>query len=136
MHAVDLEAVVRSDYPAVIRMAAQRFLKDPYLDVGTFLKELNKADLEELVNYCHVITVREETDFKVALESICLLGEMAAQAEGTPLDGPDLNRTSNMIILLTFEDLARKGIIDFDRETATLGSDLVSLNLARLKGPQ
>ena len=131
MHAINLDLVTRSEYPMVIRLIAQRLIAHPYLDFGTFLKELSKADLEELVGYCNAITVGK--DLGVALDAICLLGEMVAQAEGAPLDAPDISRAANLIILLTFEDLARKNVIEFDREKATLGTDLQALNIARLK---
>ena len=134
MHSVNLAAVVRSDYPAVVRKAAQLLIDHPYLDVGTFLKGLNRADLDELVGFCNAVTLGG--DFGDALDYIILLGEMVAQAEGTPLDSPDINRSSNLMILLTFEDLARKGVIEFDREKATLGGDLQALDIARLRQPR
>jgi hypothetical protein len=101
------------------------------MDVGSFLKELSKEDLEQLVGYCNAIMV--EKDHGDCLDYIVLLGEILAQAEGTALDKPDIGRTANLMILLTFEDLARKNLIEFDREKATLGEDLVQANIARLK---
>jgi len=132
MYTVNLQNVVEStDQTAVIRMAAVKLLKTPYLDVGTFLKELSKPDLDELVGYCNALTMKIDTEGM--LESLVLLGEMLAQAEGTPLNEPDVQRTSNLMILLTFEDLARKGVIEFDRTKATLFGPLQDLNIARLK---
>lgn len=131
MHFISLEAVIKSSYPLVIREAARRLLNVDYMDVGTFLTELSKEDLEELVGYCNDITVHKDHD--KALDCIVVLAEMLAQAEGTPLDKPDFNRTANLMILLTFEDLARKNVIEFFREQATLGDDLSNSNVARLK---
>lgn len=131
MHFISLDAVIKSKYPLVIREAARRLREADYMDIGTFLNELSKADLEELVGYCNAITVHK--DHGDALDCIVLLAEMLAQAEGAPLDKPDLNRTANLMILLTFEDLARKNVIEFFREQATLGEDLTNNNIARLK---
>ena len=131
MHFVKLKAVADSEYPAVIRMAAVKLMQHQYMDVGTFLKELNKNDLDELAGYCDAITLRQ--DAGDMLDSIILLGEMLSQAEGTPLDVPDINRAANLMILITFEDLSRKGLIEFFRQNATLGGDLQEGNIARLK---
>lgn len=131
MHTINLDAVIQSEYPEVIRNAAKRLQQAGYMDVGTFLKELSKEELDTLNGYCSAITVHK--DHGTSLDCIVLLGEMLAQAEGTPLDHPDVGRTANLIILLTFEDLARKNIIEFLRENATLGEDLVQASIARLK---
>lgn len=134
MHAVNLEAVTKSGHPAVIRALAQYFIDHPILDVGTFLRELRQVDLDELIRYCNVVVLGK--DYDEAFSSLILLAEMVAQAESGALDAPDPNRSSNLMILLTFEGLARKGVIEFDREKATLFADLQELNIARLKGPQ
>ncbi len=131
MHSVSLQAVVESDYPGVIRAIARQLLQSQYLDVGTFLRELHHADLSELVGYCNRITLMEDREYE--LDSIVLLAEMLAQAEGAPLDLPDPSRAANLMILLTFEDLYRKGLIEFQHEQATLGRDLVDSTIARLK---
>ena len=83
------------------------------------------------MGYCNALTLKVDTEGM--LESIVLLGEMLAQAEGIPLNGPDVQRTANLMILLTFEDLFRKGVIEFDRTQATLFGSLEGLNIARLK---
>jgi len=132
MYTVNLQNVADSDDQiAIVRLAATKLLKTPYLDVGTFLKELSKPDLDELVGYCNALTMKIDTEGM--LESLVLLGEMLAQAEGTPLNEPDVQRTANLMILLTFEDLYRKGVIEFDRSQATLFGALEDLNIARLK---
>lgn len=130
-YAINLQNVVNSDMAAVIRMAAYKLLQTSYLDVGTFLKDLSKPDLAELVTWCNALTMKIDTP--PMLENLFLLGEMLAQAEGTPLNTPDAQRTANLIILLTFEDLHRKGVIEFNRSRATLFGALEDLNVARLK---
>ena len=131
MHAINLDGVIKSEYPVVIRMAAKKLQEMSYMNVGSFLSTLNKSDLNELVDMCNAITVKK--DHGAALDCICLLGEMVSQAEGIPLDKLDAHRTANLMILLNFEDLARKGVIHFYRERATLGGDLNQLNIARMK---
>lgn len=131
MHAIDLEAVINSDYPAVIRIAAVKLQRRTYITVGEFLQELCKNDLNELSSFCNAITIKKDSG--EMLDSIILLGEMLSQAEGTPLDKPDTQRAANLMILISLESLYRKGLIEFYREKATLGSDFASDIIARLK---
>jgi hypothetical protein len=131
MHSISLDAVIKSEYPAIIRLVAEKLRAVDYLNVGTFLKELTNADLVELLRYCNAIT--EKKDHDDALDCIVLLAEMLAQAEGAPVDTTDINRIANLMILLTFEDMARQNIIEFSRENATLCENLFELNIAKLK---
>jgi len=133
MHTINLDALSQAmDFPAVVRWAAIKLMKTPYLDVGTFLKELSKPDLDELARYVAAVTAK--IDVPPMLESLVILGEVLAQAEGIPLEHPDVHRTSNLMILITFEDLARKGVINFDRSKATLGGDITEIaDLASMK---
>lgn len=129
---INLQKVVEADdFTSIVRMTALKLLKHPYLDVGTFLTELSQSDVSVLASWCNAITLKIDEEYM--LSSIVLLGEMLAQAEGVVLNG-DVTRTSNLMILLTFEDLARKGVITFNRKLATLGSDLEKIDgLAALK---
>ena len=127
---VKLQIVADSDYPAVIRMAALKLMKQEYLDVGSFLKELSHNDLGELVRFSNAI--KTKTDTGDMLDSIVLLGEMLSQAEGASLEKPDIRHASNLMILLSFEHLARQGVIEFFRENATLGGDLTESKLVRI----
>lgn len=132
MHFIHLQSVIDSDFPAVIRLSAARLQTTPYLDVGTYLKNLSTPDLKELCGYCSAVALKEDSD--VMFDSLVMLGEMLAQAEGTPLDSVDVQRTSNLMILLSFENLARKGLIDFKRESATLSGDVTDIdNLVKLR---
>lgn len=131
MKAISFQAVVDSGYPAVIRAAASTLMKHDYLDVGSFLAQLPQTDLDELTLRAARVTVGEDTDLD--FDSLILLASMLSQAEGGTLEGPIQARTSNLMILLTFEDLARKDIVEFDREKATLLDDILDQSIARLK---
>lgn len=132
MQAVSLQAIVDSKYPAVIRAAAAKLMECDYLNVGDFLKELPQSDLEDLSTRCsRVITgVNSDADF----DCLILLGCMLCQSEGCTLDGGTVqSRTSNLIILITFEELERKGVVEFHREKATLCNEFLDEGLARIK---
>jgi len=131
MHAVSFQAVVDSKYPAVLRAAAAKLMEHQYLDVGSFLKELPQADLDDLAMRGAKVVAGTDTpeDFDVLLVLSCML----LQAEGGTLDGGVEKRMSNTIILLTFEDLARKGVIEFYREKATLVNEDLDVTIARVK---
>ena len=129
---ISYDAVVHSDYPAVIRMAAVKIMAHEYLDVGTFLKELPQSDIEELLDIAARITAGKDTDRD--FDSMVLLGCMLSQAEGALIeDVSPQARTSNLLILITFEDLERKGIIEFDRSKATLCNEELEPNIASIK---
>jgi len=131
LQSVNLQAIVDSKYPAVIRAAAAKLMERQYLDVGTFLKELPQSDLEDLSGRCsRVIThIDSDADF----DSLILLGCMLCQAEGGALEGTVQSRTSNLMILITFEELFRKGVVEFHREKATLCNEVLDEGLARIK---
>lgn len=131
MEAVSLDAVMKSNYPSVIRDAAEKLSKHEYLDVGTFLKELSKADLDDLNGRSARIAVAVDSDED--FDSILLLSTMLSQAEGNSLDEPPGHRTANLMILLTLEDLHRKGVLEFHREFATLADLHLSEKIATLK---
>lgn len=130
MYRVDLANVLKSEYPAVIRMAAIKLQENAYLDVGSFLKGLNKADLKELNMICSRIALKQdnEPDF----DCIVLLSDMLAQAEGVDLVEHSMERVATLMILISFEELFRNDLIVFKRELATLNGDLPS-GIADLK---
>lgn len=129
---VNLEDLARSDFPGIVRICARKLQQTPYLDVGTFLKELAKHELEELVRYANAVAMK--IDVPPMLESLVIISEMLAQAEGEPLEDANAHLTSNLMILLTFESLARRGMIEFQRERATLCGEITKFeDLARMK---
>lgn len=131
MQAISLQAVVDSGYPAVIRAAASKLMACQYLDVGTFLKELPQSDLEDLT--ARSARIIAGADSAEDLDSMIILSCMLCQAEGGSLDGTVQSKTSNLIILLSFEDLERKGILEFFREKATLVNETLDEDIARIK---
>lgn len=131
LYSIDLNQVVKSEYPAVVRLAAKTLQETPYMTAGDFLSSLKIADLEELIQMCYDITAKKDSGD--SLDSICLLCEMVAQSEGVAVDKFDMQRVSNFIILLTLEDLARKNLIEFDRDKATLEVSMWDMSIAKIK---
>lgn len=131
LYSIDLNQVVKSEYPAVVRLAAKMLQDCPYMSAGDFLSSLKMTDLEELMHMCNDITAKK--DGGGSLDCICLLCEMVAQSEGVAVDMFDLERVSNFIILLTFEDLARKNLIEFNRDKATLDVSAWDMSIAKMK---
>jgi len=132
MIAYSLDAVIKSDYPLVVRNAADKLSKHDYYDVGTFLQELSQPELDDLAGRCARITAG--LDHPEDMDVMILLSGILSQAEGNSLEDGDVpTRTANFLILVSFEDLARKGVIDFYREYATLANESLNPNVAQLK---
>lgn len=131
MHNISLAAVMSSHFPPVIRGAAEYISKYEYLNVGTFLEHLDSSDLQDLASRAARITVGVNTNED--LDCMVLLSGMLSQAEGNSLEELLASRVSNFMILITFEDLSRKGIIEFYREKATLGTELLDESIAKMK---
>ena len=117
---------------SVLRGAAIKIKETEYLTIGHYLETLNKSDLAVLVSAANEVTLgvgEPET-----LEALIVLADMLTAAEGSDVDTVGLaQRVSTLMIFITFEDLYRKGIIDFDRSSATLSDTDGVQNIAKLK---
>lgn len=130
---IDLNKVhVKTSLPTSLRETALLLQRRVYMSVGDFLQQVPNPHLAEFVLWTNSITLHVDT--KEMMENIVILAEMLSQAEGAPMDMPDAVVISNLMILLTFEDLSRKAIIDFNHEKATLNGNLNEVqNLASLR---
>jgi hypothetical protein len=119
-HQIILERIVNSDFPAVIRITANKLIGKTYINLGDFLQELNQADLNDLLKMCDDIIERNDNSPK-SQQSIFLVAEMLSQATGVALEAENsAEHFDTLMYLLSFESLARKGIIKFDRKLASL----------------
>lgn len=131
---INLDAVIRSEFPAVIRRTAKTLQEVPYLTVGQFLQSLSDDEIEEIESFVDVsmCVSDEDDDIPFEMESLVLLTEMLATAEGVSIEQPDVTRINALVVLLTLERLKRKGRVVLYYDKMTLGSDNNTAVIARL----
>lgn len=130
---VDLEKVVTSNLPAIIRLTALQMIhsKQSYSKPGDWLKALPDYDLCDLVSMSEEIT--NELGSKVT-ESFVALTMILMQAEGVPFDEGDLRPSVGALIhFLIMEGLARQGMIEVNYANISFGDDVGQLEIARIK---
>lgn len=122
---VNLQEVSKSNMVmSVTRMLAKDLMENPYMTVGSFLTGLSDQDLQTFIGS------EDETKF---YEDYILISEMLAAAEGCePLgEKEDIGkRIKQLIIFLTLESLARKGMCKVYRENMSFGEDMLDVKLA------
>lgn len=120
-YVVNYDKVINSkDCLAVTRLLAADVIKNPYMRVGDFFKNLTDSDLQTLVE------IANDTEMK-NFEDFCLIGEMLAAAEGlTPAKSiEDVHtRMSQTIGFVVVESLARKKLVKVYYENMSFGEDM------------
>lgn len=107
------------------RLLAVDIIKNGYINVGEFFKNISDSDLKSYMNMAENI----EGD---AAAEILLLSEMLSIGEGLEngLDETNQetmrNRMSHLIMYLACESLARKGLVKLYRENMSFGDDMGS----------
>ena len=107
------------------RLLAVDIIKNGYINVGEFFKNISDSDLKSYMN------MTENIEGEAAAE-ILLLSEMLAIGEGLEngLDETNQetmrNRMSHLIMYLACESLARKGLVKLYRENMSFGDDMGS----------
>ena len=108
-----------------IRLLAIDLQKCPYISLGDWFKSLSNRSIDELQEMAE--NVDEDPDNEQYVEQAMLLSMMLSGAEGTS-NIKDLEQTrhqlSMLLSLITFESLARKGLVRVYRENYTLGDDM------------
>ena len=138
----NLDNIIAADtiHP-VVRLQVALLARGGGSTLGHWLKGLSDGDLKTLNALAGEIIEHEEGDvetpeFKVAAQSVLTLSFVLAQMEGleTTDDGEQVAQRLNMVcMLVAMESLYRKGLINFHRENATLGTDADDKPLASLK---
>jgi hypothetical protein len=108
----------------VTRLLAIDIIKNPYLVVGDFMREISDQDIELLLD------IADDED-NCHFEELVLIPEMLAAAEGIPNEYADEKemiataraRVAIFITYLTIESLARKDLIIIHRENMSFGDD-------------
>jgi len=116
------EVVKSKECLAVTRLLAADLLKNPYLTVGDFLKNVSDTDLQTLV----LASEPDEND-EVQLDDIMLISMMLMQAEGLPpiqVDEEGQQIIQKMIMFLVCESLYRKGLVNIFRKNMSFGDEM------------
>jgi len=126
---INYEKVIESDMLAVTRLLAANVMKNPYMRVGDFIKNLADADLNALFEI-----VEGEGDHP-RFEELLVISEILAKAEGLGTDTiDDMTKRTNMLCsLLTLESLFRKGLIELYHENMSFGDEEGNKMIAKLK---
>jgi len=117
------EIAAHKELMAVTRLLAAEMMKNPYVVVGDFIKDLSDSDLQSLMK------AEEEQEFEDLsnLQDLILMSEMLACGEGceqSPTDTVFQDRTNHFITLLVIESLARKGLVRVYRENMSFHDDM------------
>lgn len=108
----------------VTRLLAIDIIKNPYIVVGDFMRDISDQDIELLLD------IADDED-NCHFEELILISEMLAAAEGIPNEYEDemelvavaRSRISMLLMYLAMESLARKNLIILHRENMTFGDD-------------
>jgi hypothetical protein len=124
---MDFQQIAMSDWVApTIRLLAMDLQKSPYMSLGDFFSKLSDNSVYEL-------QVLSERGFDDAdninnpdMQQVMILSLMLAGAEGTQdFDLRVIQKQMSMLLsLITFESLARKGLVRVYHENFTLGDDM------------
>ncbi len=113
---------------SMTRILAADLKANPYMTVGDFLMNISKSDLAILSdiveNHMGFDEDDEVTDERMA--DFVLMTEMLSRAEGLiSEDDDDLTRKINQfMIMVTMENLYRKGLIKLYHENMSFGKDV------------
>ena len=122
---VNLQEVAKSNMVmSVTRLLAKDLMENPYMTVESFLTGLSDKDLQTFID--------DEDDTKY-YEDYILISEMLAAAEGCEPIVEEKNvgkRIQQLIVFLTLESLARKGLCKVYRENMSFDDDMLDAKLA------
>jgi len=120
-YTINYDMVIQSkEHLAVTRLLAADLMNNPYMTVGDFMRELTNEDLNTLIG------VADDED-SPRYEDLVLISQMLCSAEGleNTFDIEEVqNRIAQLILLLTCEQLARKGMVKIYRENMSFGPDM------------
>ena len=114
------EIVKQKDLMAMTRLLASDLMRDGYIRVGDYIKDISDTDLETLVE-----AMDRQDDHQY--DDMILISEMLATGEGCdPSKTPDefADRMQQMMVLMVCESLARKGLVRIHRENMSFHPDM------------
>lgn len=104
---------------SVTRLLARQLMENPYTTVGDFLRGISDSDLQTLIHGLE--------DGDKLYGDYILISMMLSQAEGNPSPEDDegfANMVDQLIMMLTIESLARKGLVRVYHENLSFGADM------------
>ena len=114
------EIVKQKDLMAMTRLLAGDLMRDGYVVVGDYIKEISDGDLETLI---HAMDREDPQQY----DYMILISEMLATGEGCdPCKTPDefADRMNHLLILMVCESLARKGLVKVHHENMSFHPDM------------
>ena len=108
------------------RLLAVDITKNGYINVGDFFKNMPESDLQ---SYLHMVEEIHNENADAGAE-VLLLSEMLAIGEGleNSLNATEMQpmqaRMGQLIMFLSCESLARKGLVKLYRENMSFGEDV------------
>jgi hypothetical protein len=111
---------------SITRLLASQMMKNPYVIVGDYLKDMSDSDLNMLNS---IIEYGEHHD---NFEDLMLISEMLATGEGLERGTMEImhQRINQFLMFITCESLFRKGLIKLHRENMSFGDDMSHLIVA------
>jgi hypothetical protein len=111
----------------VTRLLAADLKSNPYMTVGHFLKHISDVDLKILNDIVEESTGMDPDDevTNPGLADVVLITEMLVRAEDlfSEDDAVLMKRVNNFMIMITCENLARKGLVKVYHENLSFGDD-------------
>ena len=108
-------------------MLAADLKANPYTTVGQFLKNISNADLKILndIVESHSGIEAEDEVTDPALADIVLIAEMLGRAEDLVSENDEdlMHRVNQFMVMITCENLARKGLVKVYHENMSFGDD-------------
>lgn len=103
---------------SMTRLLAIDLMNNPYLSIGSFVKNLSDKDIDEFMELV-------ENDSDMAMENMLLITELLAGAEGLPSENMSelTERCNIMTSYLTIESLARKKLVIVHHENMSFGEE-------------
>jgi len=111
----------------VTRLLAADLKSNPYMTVGHFLKHISDADLKILNDIVEESTGMDPDDevTNPGLADVVLITEMLVRAEDlfSEDDAVLMKRVNNFMIMITCENLGRKGLVQVFHSNLSFGDD-------------
>lgn len=103
---------------SMTRLLAIDLMNNPYLSIGSFVKNLSDKDIDEFMELV-------ENNSDMAMENMLLITELLASAEGLPSENmAELTERCNiMTSYLTIESLGRKNLVKVHHENMSFGEE-------------
>lgn len=119
-YSVNLSKVIESQKSlAVTRMLASDLMKQPYMQIGDFFKNISDSDLVTLVD-----AAEPNSDNMDELLLIAMMLRTAEGLEAMENEEEGKKMLGQLVTMLVMESLYRKGLIKLYRENMSFGDDM------------